>query len=142
MRSKGGLSLVELLIVTGIIGILLAISVLGIRVYNNRLELKTAEQIFIQALNNARSEARKYSLDYTIGFNEHAFSVSSRQKTKTYQLGNIYLRKLKGSKTLVYSAAYGKTKATNFEFELRSASGQKTTIYVYGVTGKVAGHHE
>ena len=140
MHSKKAFSLLELIFVVSIVAILLGIAILGIRVYNNRLELKTAEQIFVQALNNTRSEARKYSLDYEISFQEHSFTVVSSEKTKTYQLGNIKLNKLKGSKKLVYYAPYGKTKATNFEFELVSNSGQSSKVYVYGVTGKVASH--
>ncbi len=138
MLSKKALSLLELILVVAIVAILLGISLLGIGLYNNRLELKTAEQILIQALNNARSNARKYSEDYSVSFDEHSFTISSNQKTKSYQLANIKLNQLKGSKTLVYYAPYGRTKATNFEFELVSSSGQSAKVYVYGVTGKVA----
>ncbi len=138
MRRKQALSLLELIFVVGIVAILLAVSVLGISIYNSRLELKTAKQVFIQSLNRARSDARNNSLDYKISFKEHSITIRSKKITKTYELGNISLNKLKGAKTLTYTAPYGKTTATNFEFELLANNGLKTKVYVYGVTGKVA----
>ena len=138
MRRKQALSLLELIFVVSIVAVLLAISALGITSYNSRLELKTAKQIFIQSLNRARSDARHNSLDYKISFNQNSITIKNNKITKTYRLGNISLNKLKGSKYLTYTAPYGKTTATNFEFELVSKNGLKTKVYVYGVTGKVA----
>ena len=139
MKKRQALTMLELILSIAIVALLLSIAALGILRYKSRLELKTAEQILIQGLRRVRSEARVSSLDQEISFLEHSFVVKNKNFEKEYSLGNVRLTKLKGSKTLKYSAPYGKTGAGNFEFELSLQNGSKTGVYVFGVTGKVAG---
>ena len=131
--KKSGFTLLEMLLVCAVITILLGIGVINYQRFRANLELRQAQQIFVQELNRARSDSRRLSQDQTISWAAHSLVVGSRE---IKFLDSVELVKIKGSNDLTYVAPYGRLKATNYLFELRRGD-LKREVYVYGVTGKI-----
>jgi prepilin-type N-terminal cleavage/methylation domain-containing protein len=129
---KKGFTLIEMLIVLGVLAVLLGIGVFNFIKFRKTLELRQAQQVFVQELNRARSDARKLSQDQKITWTAHQLTIGAR----VISLGDIELLKLSGSNELIYTAPYGRLKATDYHFELRHGE-LKSQVRVYGVTGKI-----
>lgn len=128
-----GFTLMEMLIVCGILGILLTIGVINFQRFRNNLELRQAQQTLVQGLNRARSDARRLSLDQLVTWTTDKLVIG----TRTIDFNDsIQLVKIKGSNDLTYTAPYGRLKATNYLFELHHGN-LKREVHVYGVTGKI-----
>jgi prepilin-type N-terminal cleavage/methylation domain-containing protein len=128
-----GFTLLEMLIVCAVLAVLLTIGVMNFQRFRATLELRQAQQIFVQELNRARSDARRLSQDQNVTWTAHSMTIGTRE---IQLLDSIELVKVKGSNDLTYVAPYGRLKATNYLFELRRGDLIRE-VYVYGVTGKI-----
>ncbi len=135
-KSKQGFTLLELLIVLAILAVLLGIAVNNYQRYRSRLELREAQQVLVQELNRARSDAKRLSAHQSVAWTDKTITIGVRE-VKLSASGNVTLVKLKGSNTLTYFAPYGRVNTGEYEFELRGRSDLTSTVHVYGVTGKV-----
>jgi prepilin-type N-terminal cleavage/methylation domain-containing protein len=131
-----GFTLLELLIVLSVLAILLGIAVTGYSRYRAGLELRQAQQTFVQELNRARSEARRLSQTQSITWTDKTIVIGPREIPLS-DSGNITLRNLNSQTNLNYTAPYGRVIASEYKFELRGRGDLSTMVYVYGVTGKV-----
>jgi prepilin-type N-terminal cleavage/methylation domain-containing protein len=134
--STGGFTLLELLIVLSVLAILLGIAVTGYSRYKWGLELRQAQQILVQELNRARSEARRSSQTQSVTWTDKMILVGTREIPLS-DSGTITLQNLNSQTALNYTAPYGRVTASEFKFELRGRGDLTKMVYVYGVTGKV-----
>ncbi len=131
-----GFTLLELLITLSILAILLGLAVNSYGRYRSGLELKQAQQVFVQELSRARSDARRLSQSQSITWTDKVITVGERDITLS-DSGAISLVKIRGANSVTYSAPYGRSSAGEYEFELQGRGGLVNKIYIYGVTGKV-----
>jgi prepilin-type N-terminal cleavage/methylation domain-containing protein len=135
--STGGFTLLELLIVLAILAVLLGIAVNNYQRYRSRLELQQAQQVLVQTLNRARSDAKRLSQNQTISWTDKVITVGEREIALSESSG-VTLVKITGANTLTYSAPYGRVASVGeYEFELQGRGDLTSKVYVYGVTGKV-----
>lgn len=134
--TGGGFTLLEVLIVLAVLAVLLGIAATNYSRYRAKLELKQAQQVLVQELNRARSDARRLSQSQRVTWTDKTVLIGSREVTLSTS-GAITLVQIKGAKSLEYGAPYGTIRSTDYAFELRERGGLKNTVYVYGVTGKV-----
>mgnify|MGYP002778727679 FL=1 len=131
-----GVTLLELLVVLSVLAILLGIAVTGYSRYRAGLELRQAQQTFVQELNRARSEARRLSQTQSVTWTDKTIVIGPREISLS-DSGNVTLRNLNSQTNLNYTAPYGRVIASEYKFELRGRGDLTTMVYVYGVTGKV-----
>jgi prepilin-type N-terminal cleavage/methylation domain-containing protein len=134
--TQYGFTLLELLIVIAVVALLLGIAATNYAYYRTRLELRQAQQVLVQELNRARSDARRLSQTQVVTWTDKSITVGTREVTLSSS-GAVTLVKLKGANSLEYSAPYGTIRSTDYAFELRGPGKLTNTVYVYGVTGKV-----
>jgi prepilin-type N-terminal cleavage/methylation domain-containing protein len=134
--GTGGFTLLELLIVLSILAIFLGLAVTGYSRYRWSLELRQAQQTFVQELNRARSEARRLSQSQRVTWTDKTVLLGEREIPLS-ESGAVTLVLIKGAKSLEYGAPYGTVRSTEYEFELRGRGNLSNKVYVYGVTGKV-----
>ncbi|MGL4612099.1 MAG: prepilin-type N-terminal cleavage/methylation domain-containing protein [Trueperaceae bacterium] len=135
-RTLNGFTLLELLVVLAVVTILLGIAVVNYSRYRAKLELQGAQQVFVQELNRARSDSRRLSQHQRITWTDKKLAVGDREINLS-DSNTVTLVKVKGSNTLSYFAPYGTIGATDYKFELRGRNNLVSSVYVYGVTGKV-----
>jgi prepilin-type N-terminal cleavage/methylation domain-containing protein len=135
-KSKQGFTLLELLIVLSILAILLGLAANGYVRYRSRLELRQAQQVLVQELNRARSDARRLSQTQSISWTDKILIIGTREISLS-DSGLVRLQNLNGQTTLNYTAPYGRILASEYKFELRGRGDITNMVYVYGVTGKV-----
>ena len=145
--TKHGFTLLELLLTLSIVAVLLSIGFLSLQRFRAGLELRQAQQTFVQTLNRARSDARRLSQDQVITWTDKTVTVRSNGEEREIPLTaspNIILKKESGGNRLVYQAPYGRLKATNFAFDIIKSKDVDNVepslgyrVYVYGITGKV-----
>jgi prepilin-type N-terminal cleavage/methylation domain-containing protein len=134
---KKGFTLLELLIVLAILAVLLGIAVNNYQRYRSRLELEQAQQVFVQTLNRARSDAKRLSQNQTITWTGELLTIGEREVVLSESSG-VTLVKITGANTLTYTAPYGRVASVGeYEFELQGRGDLTSKVYVYGVTGKV-----
>jgi prepilin-type N-terminal cleavage/methylation domain-containing protein len=135
-KHRQGFTLLEFLIVLSVLALFLGIAANSYARYRATLELRQAQQVFVQELNRARSDARRLSQSQSVTWTERVITVGERTVMLS-DSASITLVKLRGANTLTYSAPYGRSSAGEYEFELRGPGNLSNKVYVYGVTGKV-----
>jgi prepilin-type N-terminal cleavage/methylation domain-containing protein len=137
IKKNAGFTLLELLVVLAILAVFLGIAVNNYQRYRSRLELQQAQQTFIQTLNRARSDAKRLSQNQTITWTDKVLKLGDKE-IQLSQSANITLVKITGANTLTYTAPYGRVSSVGeYEFELQGRGELTSSVYVYGVTGKV-----
>jgi prepilin-type N-terminal cleavage/methylation domain-containing protein len=131
-----GFTLLELLIVLAILAILFGLAANGYVRYRARLELRQAQQVLVQELSRARSDARRLSQTQRITWTDKTVLIGTREISLS-DSGAVTLQNLNEQTTLNYTAPYGRILSSEYKFELRGRGGLTNMIYVYGVTGKV-----
>ena len=128
---RRGFSLLEVLIVIGVVSILTAIAAFGWSNYRSSLTVDQAARQAVQAFNEARSDARRVSEDQTVSWDASSFNGIQLPDTVT-------LEPAEGAVT--YTAPYGRTDIEEEALELtfEDAKGKSKSVLIYGVTGKVA----
>ena len=137
---RKGFTLLELVMVLTILAVLLTFGVVNWQRFRANLELRQAQQVFVQTLIRARSDARRLSQDQIITWTDQVITVQSDKRERDVHLTPspaIRLKKVSGGNRLVYEAPYGRLTATNFSFDIEGRF-SSYRVYVYGITGKVA----
>lgn len=145
----GGFTLLEMLVVLAVIAILLSIGFFSYRRYIARQNLTEAQQSLAQALNTARSESRRLSLDRRVQWKKGGnlltvLSGDGATKIRDVPIPNGLTLTSKDTSPVgttlnfTYTAPYGRTDAINTEFDLvNNTYGMTAIVRVIGVTGKV-----
>lgn len=146
-----GFSIVELIIVMVILGILSAITFVGLRPMLERQQVAEAAAQVAQDIEQLRSASVKTSRDAVLTFNpanpkEYTLLYWNGGKEavkETVSLPNgasMNIADASGAATISYRAPYGELAATNRTLTITPANGNTTTakkIYLVGVTGQV-----
>lgn len=138
MKTQRGFSLVEMIVILAVLAILLPLGWLGLQRYLARVYLSDAAHSLVAALNEARGNARKKSLDQSVAWSitNNEFTISGKTFSPEH---NIRLSNVTGTtdSSFNYTAPYGRLAGDNVEFTLSNTRGQTSTVRVVGVTGKV-----
>ena len=138
MSKRPGFTLLEMLIVIAILGIFLALGVSSLLNFRARLTLQQAQQVVVQELIRARSDARKLSVNQTVTWTDSSLTITANDQSRTTKLpSGIKLSQNKGSAALTYSAPYSTISVGPTEFVLMDKAKHEVKVIVYGVTGKV-----
>jgi prepilin-type N-terminal cleavage/methylation domain-containing protein len=130
-----GFTLLELLMVIAIIGIISAAGLMLFQRLAAQTRLSEATQTLVQALNRARSEARRTSTDQTVTWTINTKSLMVNTKTISLPYDTTLIQP--ASSSLTYSAPFGRMSGDDLEFRLQGAPGLESTVRVIGTTGKV-----
>ncbi len=137
-RSDTGFTLIEILVVIGIIGILGALfTTMFIRAAEDRKVEQTAEQ-FALALRSARDGSIKYNTNASVTVSSDGKSLTSliNGVTTTIPLeNNLYVTP--GGKVVTYSAPYSLLTSTPTVFSVSNSRGVTRRIRTVGAMGQV-----
>ncbi|RIH86394.1 GspH/FimT family pseudopilin [Calidithermus roseus] len=147
MRSQG-LTLLELLVILGVLAILLSIGISGYISYRRSLLIREATTQFATDLAYWRSQARKTSRSYQFVVipNTNTYQVGEYDKsssggfkgipiTKNLPTGAIFTQ-VKDS-TFQFFAPYGVTSAANNSIEIQALGNRRLQVNLVGLTAKV-----
>jgi prepilin-type N-terminal cleavage/methylation domain-containing protein len=136
--KRSGISLMEVLIVVAVISVLMTVGFMAFRRYTASTELRAAQQTVVQAINRARSDARRLSqnrvVQWTatgIGSNDTVANIVPQSLSDS---GRVSITS--GTNTITYIAPNGRTNGTTFNIILQGREGLQATVRVVGVTGK------
>ena len=128
---KRGFSLLEILLVIGVVSILLTIGAFGWSNFRSSLTVDQAAQQAVLAFNEARSDARRVSEDQTVSWDASTFNGVELPEDVTLS---------PASGEITYTAPYGRTDIEEeaLELKIENDRGKTARVLIYGVTGKVA----
>jgi prepilin-type N-terminal cleavage/methylation domain-containing protein len=136
-KNNAGFTLLEILVVLAILAVFLGIAVNNYQRYRSRLDLQQAQQTFVQTLNRARSDAKRLSQNQTLTWTAKVIKWGEKE-IQLSESASVTLVKITGANTLTYTAPYGRVSSVGeYEFELQGRGDLTSSVYVYGVTGKV-----
>lgn len=141
--SAQGISLLEILVVVGIVGILFAVGLVNLWGAADRTKLKNAAQQLAGDVQRARSSAQRFNQDASITIpagtsRTYTITIDGNASNKTLPRGTQL--NLARAETLTYTAPYGELNAAaNEVLRLELSKGARDPIFVkvIGVTGKV-----
>ena len=148
MRSRdAGFTLIEVIIVTVVLGILFSVIIANVRgeVISNQIRTATSEVAL--NLERARSAAIRTSKDASLTLSTGGASydlrtngVAATDPLVTYAVPGGVILKINASTaaaTIKYNAPYGDLDAIGRTLTFSKSGGTDQTIYLVGVTGKV-----
>jgi prepilin-type N-terminal cleavage/methylation domain-containing protein len=155
MRSSG-FSLIELIVVTTILGIIMGVSFVNLQSAQRRALVRQGAVEVSTLLLQARSEAQRYNANATVSLNADNISYTLSQNrnnttfTQTFRFPTsvtVILPTGQIARNIVYTAPHGEV-ASAFAFCLRlgtqtvtcdtnASSNPRASVSVVGLTGKV-----
>jgi type IV pilus assembly protein PilA len=144
MKRTQGFSLIEILIVVSILGILLTMGFMSFQRYTWRTELKQAQNLLVNTINQARSDTRRTSQDNILQWTTTTVASGRVGNLKTVNLNDnnsISIVNVTGvpsaTKSFSYVAPYARRATSEtIVFTLQGHGGIQGTVKVIGVTGK------
>lgn len=145
MRTRGGFTLLELLLVCAIIGILGGVGILNLRNAIDRGRLSDGASQFAASLQRARSSAQRYDKSSVLKLSANpatTYTLSTNGETAmTYTLpaGVQITPSSAAAMNLTYSAPFGEINvASNAKYTIGLVGKSAVTyVKILGVTGKV-----
>lgn len=147
MKSRG-LTLLELLVLLGVLAILLSIGISGYVNYRRSLLIREAATQFATDLAYWRSQARKTSRSYQFSVipNTDTYQVGEYDKsspggfkdtpiTKNLPAGAVFSQVK--DPTFQFFAPYGVTSAANNSIEIQALGNRRLQVNLVGLTAKV-----
>ncbi len=135
-KQNAGFSLLEILAALAIFGLLTAFGLNGFSNWSASAQVREAQHNLAQAINKARSDSRRTSVDQKISWTLSPPSISIAGKAIT--LPNSVVLTGPTDNNFSYVAPYGRTdKNQDWEFTLKNKSGVVSIVRVQGVTGRV-----
>lgn len=143
-KRQQGFSLIELLIVIGIISVLVALGVGAYRNWRDAENFRASQRTVFEVINQARSDARRESVNQTVSWagatgNTELQVCSGAGACQTVELPyGATFDVVDGPDTeFTYTAPFGRKVATEIEWLVRSRNDERFgKVRVYGVTGK------
>jgi prepilin-type N-terminal cleavage/methylation domain-containing protein len=145
MKLKSGITLIEILIVVAIISILLTIGLMSFRRYTWRTELRQAQNLIVNTINQARSDTRRTSLDTFVQWSSTSVGVGTDLADIAMKSlddhGNVSITEVtgvtNGMTNFNYVAPNGRRNGSDsIVFTLQGRGNTQGTVKVIGVTGK------
>lgn len=136
--KRSGITLIEVLIVIAVVSILITVGLMVFRRYTAGTELRAAQQTVVQAINRARSDARRLSQNRVVQWTATGIGSNDTVANITHQSlsdsGRVSITSTSGS--ITYTAPNGRTDGTTYNIVLQGREGLQATVRVVGVTGK------
>jgi prepilin-type N-terminal cleavage/methylation domain-containing protein len=144
MRHKRGFTIIELLIVIAILSVLFALGFGAYRDWRDAENFRAAQRTIFEAINQARSDARRESQDQIIRWagvtgNDalQVCDVNDACQNVALPYGATFDVVDGPNTTFTYTAPFGRKTATEIEWLVRSRDEERFgKVRVYGVTGK------
>ncbi len=150
-KAISGFSLLEMLVVIGILGIALALGIVGFG-DRTRAAVREGQTDFAQTLEKVRTLVRRYNYDYYLDLGATGSSYKFIAKDQTGAVVNnipsvqgnmpsgITIKQITNNNLLtraMYQAPFARTSAPSFCFSIQSINNLQGEVTVVGVTGKV-----
>jgi prepilin-type N-terminal cleavage/methylation domain-containing protein len=145
MKRTSGITLIEIMIVVAIISILASIGFLSFQRYTWRTELRQAQNLIVNTINQARSDTRRTSQDIFVKWSSTSVGVgptlSSVPMKNLDDKGNVSITSISGVTTgttnFSYLAPNARRDGSNsIVFTLQGKGNFQGTVKVIGITGK------
>jgi prepilin-type N-terminal cleavage/methylation domain-containing protein len=145
MKRKSGFTLLEILVVIAIISIFTAIGFMSFQRYTWKTELRQAQNLIVNTINQARSDTRRTSQDVFFKWSNNA--VGSGRDLTTIQMkplsdnSSITITNVTGTTTGIVNFSYVAPNArrdgsNSIVFTLQGKGNFQGTVKVIGITGK------
>jgi type IV pilus assembly protein PilA len=150
-KASSGFSLLEMLVVIGILGIVLALGVVGFG-DRTRAAVREGQADFAQTLEKVRTLVRRYNYDYYLDLgvtgSSYKFVAKDQSGTTMTEIptvqgdmpSGITIKQITNNNLLgraMYQAPFARTSAPSFCFSIQSSNNLQGEVTIVGVTGKV-----
>lgn len=144
MRRRGGFSLVEMVILLGVLAIVGTIGFVSLRSLDTRSRVRQAAQVVARQIDLARAEARRSnqptSLSFVAGQSTFTY-VDPAGATHVVDLPDAARLRSVGTATLTFAGPFGTVSplaaVTGFVIESTRDTSVSASVRVVGVLGKV-----